>query len=390
MSNIALRINGPAIVTYKGATFYSKDDVKVTLENETFDVVVDRFGNVEKRSANKSAQVTFTPDGRYTGYFGVLFPYGNAIPGTLTTPVKSFLAAAINTATDTITCVAHGYSSGDAVRFYTFGTMPTGLTAGTRYFVRAATVDTMTVHTTRAAALAGTGAVDITAAGTGEHRVIAQEQLTILSIDGASYVFDVAAIAEMPAINALTTDTLFGAVTFDCYRGANIAATTANSLFTHTTGNTYTEPGLDPSQILTQPYVFTWGAAPWSALETVGGFKWAFPMSTEDVVDDTNGRIGRRITSIDCTVSCQPIGITSQNVIDALFMQGAGAGRGARLGGANDFVMTGTGVSVTAKGAGLRTGPHSFGRSTDRIGELEWFATRTFNAGVPQPMFVVA
>ena len=390
MSNIALRINGPATVTYKGATFYSKEAITLVEENKTFDIVTDRFGTVEQRADQKTVTLSFTPDGRYAGFFGTLFPYGSFVPGSLTTPLRSFLAAAVTAGTDTINIPLHLFVAGDAVRLFTFGTIPAGIVAGTRYFVGSVDANNIRLFTTRAAALTLTGPLDITTQGTGEHRIIAQEQLTVLSSDGSQYVFDVAAISQMPDIEASTNNTLFGAVTFECYRGANVAATTANSLFTLTTGVAFTEPGLDPSLIITQPYLFTWGASPWVALETVDGFKWSFPMSTEDVLDDTNGILAKRITNIGCTIKCQPIGVTAQNVMDKLLLQGAGAQRGGRLGGVDDFIMTGTGVTVTGKGVGLRSGPQSFGRSTDRIGELEFFATRTFTSGVPNPMFLVA
>jgi hypothetical protein len=345
---------------------------------------------VESRTDLHQGTLSFTPDGRYAGFFGVLYPYGAFIPGSLTTPVRSFLAAAVTIATDVIALPLHPFLAGDAVRLFTFGTMPAGLTAGTRYFVGVVDANSIKLYTTRALAIAAGVAIDITTAGTGEHRIIAQESLTVLSSDGSQYVFDVAAVGSMPDITAKSTDTLFGDVSFDLFRGANVPAVTANSLYTLTTGVAFTEAGLDPSQILTQPYVFTWGAAPWVALETVAGFKWNFSLSTEDVLDDTNGLLAKRITNIGCTIKCQPIGVTAQNVMDKLLLQGAGAQRGGRLGGVDDFIMTGTGVTVTGKGVGLRSGPQSFGRSTDRIGELEFFATRTFITGVPQPIFLVA
>lgn len=390
MSNIALRINGPATVTYKGVTFYSQAAISLVQRNDPFDIVVNRFGVVRQRRKSSTVSLSFIPDGRYTAFFGTLFPYGAAVPGAYTTPIRSFLAAAVTIGTETINLPLHPFLAGDAVRLYSFGTIPAGITAGTRYFVGVVDANNIRLFTTRANALTLTTPLDITSQGTGEHRIIAQEQLTILSSDGSQYVFDVAAVSEMPDIIASTTETLFGAVTFDLFRGANIAATTANSLFTLTTGVAFTEPGLDGAQILTQPYTFTWGAAPWVGLETVNGFRWSFPMSTEEVGDNTNGPQARRITNIGCRVSCQPIGLTEQNVIDRLAIQGAGAQIGAELGGVDDFVMTGTGVTVTAKGAGLLAAPTSFDRSADRIGELEFVANRTFAGAVANPMFIVA
>jgi hypothetical protein len=65
---------------------------------------------------------------------------------------------------DTITCPAHGYSNADRVIFTAEfgGTLPTGISAATVYFVISAATDTFSVSTT-----SGGSAVDITATGNG-------------------------------------------------------------------------------------------------------------------------------------------------------------------------------------------------------------------------------
>jgi len=69
---------------------------------------------------------------------------------------KEFVATP---STDLINCTAHGWSDTQTIAFYN-GTVPTGLTEGTRYYVRDATADTFKV-----AATSGGAAIDITAAG---------------------------------------------------------------------------------------------------------------------------------------------------------------------------------------------------------------------------------
>jgi hypothetical protein len=76
-------------------------------------------------------------------------------------PVKVFTAAATG---DVITCYTHGYSDGQTVVVWpgVGATLPTGLTAGTMYFVRDATTDTI-----KLAATSGGAAIDLTANGAG-------------------------------------------------------------------------------------------------------------------------------------------------------------------------------------------------------------------------------
>ena len=63
---------------------------------------------------------------------------------------------------DTIYKVAHGFTDGTRISFSTTGTLPTGLSAGTSYFVIGATTDTFKVSTT-----SGGAPIDLTAIGTG-------------------------------------------------------------------------------------------------------------------------------------------------------------------------------------------------------------------------------
>lgn len=84
--------------------------------------------------------------------------YTDATPGA-----KSFLAAAVNVANDTITLTAHGFVTG--LKIALSGTnLPTGLSA-TNYWAIVVDANTIKVAVSLAAAVAGT-AVDITAQGT--------------------------------------------------------------------------------------------------------------------------------------------------------------------------------------------------------------------------------
>ncbi len=68
----------------------------------------------------------------------------------------------VNTGTDVLTSTAHGKNDGDAIVFHTLsGVLPTGITAGTVYYIRDKTTDTFKI-----AATAGGSAIDITATGT--------------------------------------------------------------------------------------------------------------------------------------------------------------------------------------------------------------------------------
>lgn len=67
---------------------------------------------------------------------------------------------------DTITAVAHGLSAGDTVIFETDGTIPTGITADTQYYVISSG---LTADVFKVSATLGGSAINITADGTGNH-----------------------------------------------------------------------------------------------------------------------------------------------------------------------------------------------------------------------------
>lgn len=69
------------------------------------------------------------------------------------------------------TSPAHGYTTGDPVTVATTGTLPAPLNTTTTYFARVLAASTVSMHTTRAAAIAGTGAIVYTTAGTGVHNI---------------------------------------------------------------------------------------------------------------------------------------------------------------------------------------------------------------------------
>lgn len=387
MSNLALRISGPAVVTYKGQTFASKGDITLAQEKTTFAITSDPLGDIDQRTLENVSTLSFQPVGEWTA-LTVLWPAGLQTIGELTTPRRSFLPAAVNTTTEVITVTAHGFATGAAVRFFSYGTLPAGLTAGVLYFLRAASADSVTAHATRAAALAGTGAINLTDAGTGTHVWIEQEPLVIVSSEGERYTFHVAALANYPAITGTATDTLIGAVTFDLFRICGVGAAAANSLVTIDSA-IYTPPAIDPASILTQGYTFSWGAAPWADLQTLDGIRWSPTFETAPISDDANGQVGKRVTGVTVTVACRPLGISPALVHARLLLQGAGAQRGATISTADACVMSGAGVRVALTRGALRTAPFTFSRGQDRVGELTWTANRLFTLGVPQPLFTV-
>lgn len=97
---------------------------------------------------------------------------GTAITAKIYWPSEGNTAtiASINTSNEQVTVTGHGLTSGMAVRLLTTGTLPTSspqVALGATYFVSTASVDAFTMHTSNAAAVAGTDAINFSAAGSG-------------------------------------------------------------------------------------------------------------------------------------------------------------------------------------------------------------------------------
>lgn len=383
-TNLATIIGGPCLVQYKGETFRSKGDVSVNLSLETFDIVTDLYGAVDKRVSGQPVTVSFAPEGRFAS-LAVLFPYLAAAIGSLITP--RHLCGAVVAADDTIAVADTDLPAGTPVSFGVIGTMPAGITAATLYYLSADAAGLRTVHASSAAAIAGTGKIDLTDAGTGTLSFIEQWPLVIVGNDGTRATFHNAAVSKMPTLSLKSTETLWGDVEFECFPKNGVAWVTANSLYTIDAAS-FSDSGFDPADIITQPYSGAWGSSPWDAFFTKAGWVIDNTLSLEAIEDDASGVISRRIASIGFTAKAQPEGPDLAAMLAALTLQGAGSVRGRSLSGEN-LDITGTGVFVRLYAAALTGGPAQWSSKNDRIGELTWAANRTFTGGAANPLLFI-
>ena len=83
MNRTALVI-GPAKYTHRGATFFSKEDVTITTEKETFEVNTSVHGKVDERAIEVVCKASVTPEGRVTQAILDVFylPFANMLLGT--------------------------------------------------------------------------------------------------------------------------------------------------------------------------------------------------------------------------------------------------------------------------------------------------------------------
>ncbi len=297
-------IRGPAIVTFNGGTFYSKDDIKVEMGLETFNIDSSAYGKIDERAKERVAKVSFTPVGEYE-HLSVLWPYG-----------ASTIGASLFTGTD----------------------LP----------------------------------------------------LVIKTLAGKTITFSAAAVTKMPDVICSAVKTLIGQVEFTCLGHNNEAWTATDNLVAAATAS-FTDTGLSSANIITQPYVLAWGAAPFDSFQTLEGVVVNFNLGTEPVTTDSDGIVDMTFKDLSVSAKCRPLGITEAQLITAMKFQGTSNTRGKSLNtGSSPLVITGTGVVITVKGAAMKMAPMEFGAATPRVGEVEFIATRTVTSGVVASLFTVA
>jgi hypothetical protein len=389
--NTALILGGPALVQYRGQSFYAKGNIKLTSNKQTFGIEADRYGKVDERVADEELKVSFEPAGEFEA-LSVLYPYAATLLGSLVTP-SSLLVSSINTTNEQLTVTAHGLATGDDVLVHvdTGGSLPTAtpaLATGTRYWVRNIDVNTVKLYSTSGDAGADTNPINFSAAGTGNFYLDRDWPLVIHTFSGTKLTLHNAAVTKMPAVSLSAVKTLFGTVEFEAFlrNGANWSD--ANSRYTLAPA-ALSDTTFDPANIKTQPYSAGWGVtAPWSAFVAKEGFEVEFNLGLEAVTADSIGIVSRRLKGLEVTCKCAPMGISEQDVLAKLLLQDTGAARGRSLSGSN-LLISGTGVYVQLYGAALKATELNFSSGLDRLGTLEWVATRTFAAGVPNPLFYV-
>jgi hypothetical protein len=384
-TDITKIIGGPAKIQFGGATFYSQADITHNVTLETFPIATDRFQQVDERALQTTSLLRFTPIGVFEALSVLFSQYAAAPLGDLITPVRTF--GDVSTDDDQVTITGHKLRDGMAVQLSTTTTLPAGLAVSTLYYLHTVDDDTVSFHTTYANAIAGTSAVAITDTGTGTHKLIQQEPLIIHTVHGKKFTFHNAAITQIPQLLPGATRTILGEVIFEAFRKNDTDPEDDNSLYTEE-DVAYTDDEFDPADIITQCYGAAWGSAPWDDFATKTGFTVDFGLTLEPVETDCGGVLTRRLVGMTVSAKAQPIGISESDLLTALKLQGTGAERGRSLAG-EDLNITGTGVYIRLTAAALVGGPMTYSSRNDRIGELEWRATRTFTSGVANPLFFV-
>ncbi len=379
--------SGPAIVNYRGYSFFTQAGFTLDWLLETFPVVVDNYQQVDERVRRIPTKITFTPAGQWLG-LEVLYYLANIPFGDYVTPVRTLGVIVSNV----VGLAGHNLLTGDAVYANpdNGGVLPTGLAVSTLYYIRAVSSDAVTFHATRADAVAGTNIIAVSG-GSGISRVVVNNPCTIQNTDGTLYTFFNSAITKMPDLDLTVGATPFGEMEISFFPKDNTDITNAACLYTKSQNAYPGDGGIDPTTILTQSPNVSWAVgAPWAAFNTKNGVKIKFATTFDDIDVDGQPVLTRRYTGLVVTATAQPVGPDQGDLPVKLLVEGMGASIGRSLAATGaKLAMSSSGMYVSIPNAALRGGPEQWSVKKERIGELTWVATRHFTNGKPDPLFTV-
>jgi hypothetical protein len=366
--NLATLLEGPANLTHRGQFLKFKGGLTVTPLLDVFNIETDMEGVIDKRALERSIIISGTPTGVMDDdLLGMTHRWTNPKIGSLLTP--RYDVSAVDASADTLTLVgSDAPRTGCLVEVAVFpgGTLPAGLAADTPYYWGAAG----TLHDTEAHAIANTNKIDITDAGSGDFAIIEQEYIQIDAVSAnRRLLFHNGAVSDMPPIIQSAVQTLFGPMSFAIFPKNNRAWSAANNLYT-VSKVALTDTASDKTTIPTQEYTGAFGASPWDSFKLRGPATTTPKLSTQAISTDGRGNVGLQITGLNVSTKFIPQGLSHQQMLDLLQLQGGTVARGKSQ-VRDDLVISGTGVYVTVYNGTPKQLPQTFQTTGPLAGELE-------------------
>lgn len=388
--NLATLLEGPCNLIHRGTRTHFKGGFTLTPLAELFALDSDQYGPLDRRAAENSVVMTGRPVGVFNAAsIAQLHRWQDPRIGQLVTP--RYDVASVDATENEITLLGNSTNPLNWPRlgcplefaFEAGGTIMAPLAVNTLYYwgiPNPAQPWIGTLHTTEAAAIAGTGAIDLTDDGTGEQYCIEQEPLVIEAISvNRRITFHNGALVTPPPIIGSTVDTLFGPASFGAFIRNNRAWSDANSLYT-VEKVALSDNRPDEDDVPTVEMSGAWGAAPLDSFKPRGPVTITPTVSTDAIPTDGRGNVGLKVAALEVSATFQPQGLSHVQMLDLLAMQGGTVRRGGSR-ARGDLVFSGTGVHLTVYNASARELPQTFQATGPLAGLLGALGTYKVGSG---------
>ncbi len=217
--------------------------------------------------------------------------------------------------------------------------------------------------------------------------------MTILARNGDKIVLNNVQLTGLANLKLKANEQIFSAdATFTALIGNNLAATTANSYYTISTGATYAEGDFPQTPFKSLAWTGAWGTRTgYTNILTQDGWDINWEVKCTDDLVDGVGPVDMFMDQFWANVSCIPVGPTLAQMDSNLDFQGANAAVGADI-AADSATLTltdGTSTIALTAAAMIETGL-VFAPGKKRIGKTVWESTLGFTSGAPTAMASVS
>jgi hypothetical protein len=206
----------------------------------------------------------------------------------------------------------------------------------------------------------------------------ADTPLVLIAANGVRLTFAAVAITQMPDLTLGARGAVAGTVTFLALGARSVGITSPHRLVTIDESTIPAAPSGTPG--LSDDYVVTWDATPWTTLRSQDGVHLRFALTTTPVLSDANALLDLTLANLAIDlrfVPESPNGPAEADVITALQLQGTTPGRLLSNEG-QPLTVTGDSLSVTLPESQLTRAELDFAGTCPRIGELLFTAGRAF------------
>lgn len=209
--------------------------------------------------------------------------------------------------------------------------------------------------------------------------------LVVWSRDGKKLTLPNAQVTKLPTFRGSVAQTMIGQMTFTGLLKNATDPSNAAAYYTLADATYPVDSGFSATDILTAPYLASWGD--WENFATEGGWEVSFDLSLREEAVDGLGVVDMTFQGLTVTAKAVPVGITQAQVLAA--MSPAIVLGSSHETQAGDLGITSDGVYVMVKHARVTESGFDYANDRKRIAATAWKGIATVSGGAMGPRFYI-
>lgn len=201
-------------------------------------------------------------------------------------------------------------------------------------------------------------------------------------------------ISRMPSLQLTAGETAIGEMEFTALRSDATTWEVADSIVAAGVYSAPDHTSFGAGNHIVEPWTAVWGSSPWDSFQTESGWTITPNMELSEQRVDNAGLIDLNVRALSVTAQATPIdtALTESVILGKLGHSGVGRFRGqslASLGADLELQSQDSEILVRLDQAVLIAAQLGWGSESKRVGQCTWRATRTFTAGVANPLMTI-